>query len=168
MAEPVIFKENHGCKRFTGKHAVVTAGTAGIGLAACYRLCSEGAKVFLCSRKQKNVDDAVKELRAKFGEDMAFGVACNVTKPGELENFATAVGKQFPRVDAVVSNVGINPTAGKALEMTDTAYDKIMEANVRSHFRLIKLISPLLTRPGAAIVLVSWEFGWLWDRKRFG
>ena len=155
MAEPIIFKENHGCKRFAGKYAVVTAGTAGIGLAACFRLCSEGAKVFICSRKQSNVDDAVKQLRAKFGEDSAYGVACNVTKPGELENFVTAVGKQFPRVDALVSNVGMNPTAGKALDMTDVAYDKIMEANVRSHFRLIKLISPQLTRPGASIVLVS-------------
>jgi NAD(P)-dependent dehydrogenase (short-subunit alcohol dehydrogenase family) len=156
--EPIIFKE-HGCKRFVSKHAVVTAGTAGIGLAACHRLCSEGAKVFLCSRKQKNVDEAVNELREKWGKDMAYGVACNVTKPGDLENFVEAVRKQFPRVDAVVSNVGVNPVAGKALDLSDNVYDKIMEANVRSHFRLIKLISPLLTRPGASIVLVSHSFG---------
>jgi dehydrogenase/reductase SDR family protein 4 len=153
--EPIIFKDDHNCKRFVGKNAVVTAGTAGIGLAACHRLCSEGAKVFLCSRKQKNVDDAVKELREKYGQDRAFGVACNVTKPGELENFIQQVTKQFTKVDVVLSNVGVNPTAGKSMEMTDTNYDKIMEANVRSHFRLIKLVSPYLTRPGASIVLVS-------------
>jgi len=163
--EPVVFKDNHGCRRFVGKTAVVTAGTAGIGLAACHRLCSEGARVFLCSRKAKNVEDAVKELRAKYGPESTYGVPCNVTKPGELENFIEQVIKVFPKVDLVVSNVGVNPTAGKAMEMTDANYDKIMEANVRSHFRLIKLVSPYLTRPGASIVMVSLP---KWRHVRFG
>lgn len=150
-----MYKDDHGCKRFVNKNAVVTAGTAGIGLAACHRLCSEGAKVYLCSRKKENVDAAVKELRDKYGKDSAFGIPCNVTKPGELEKFVEAVSKEFKVVHVLLSNVGVNPTAGKSLDMSDSNYDKIMDANVKSHFRLIKLVSPLLARPDASILLVS-------------
>jgi NAD(P)-dependent dehydrogenase (short-subunit alcohol dehydrogenase family) len=109
MADPILFRDDHGCKRFVGKTCVVTAGTMGIGLAICHRLLSEGCdSLYLCSRKQNNVDEAVKELSEKYGASRVFGKTCNVSKPGELEDFVLAVSKQFNgRVDCVVSNVGL-------------------------------------------------------------
>jgi NAD(P)-dependent dehydrogenase (short-subunit alcohol dehydrogenase family) len=155
---PRMYRDSHGCRRFSNKTALVTAGTAGIGLAACHRLCSEGCTVFLCSRKLSNVTQTVEELRKKYGPQSAYGMACNVTKPGELEKFVEAGRIQFKdRVDLILSNVGVNPTAGKALEMTDENYEKIMEANVKSHYRLIKLALPYLVRD-SSIVLVSAKF----------
>ena len=151
-----MFRDNHGCRRFVGKNAIVTAGTAGIGLAACHRLCSEGARVFLCSRKQDNVDEAVKELQSKYGKDFAAGVPCNVTKPGDLENFIQAAQKYFNgKIHIVVSNVGVNPTISKIVDMSESIYDKLFEANVRSHWKLIKLVTPHLVHQESSILLVS-------------
>lgn len=155
--EPVMFREGHGCRRFEGKQAVVTAGTAGIGLAICHRLLSEGCQaLYLCSRKQANVDEAVAELSAKYGPNRVFGMACNVTKPGALEDFSVQVGKQFNhRVDVLVSNVGVNPSAGNSLDLSDVNYDKLFDANVKSHWKVIKLLQPMMTKPGGSIVLTS-------------
>lgn len=154
--DPVLFRDSHGCRRFDGKRVVVTAGTAGIGLAICHRLLSEGCeKLILCSRKQNNVDEAVNELELKYGKGRVFGRACNVTKPGALEEFCSEVARVFEnRVDCVVSNVGVNPNAGNSLDLNDNNYDKLFDANVKSHWKLIKLLYPLLTKPGASIVLV--------------
>jgi dehydrogenase/reductase SDR family protein 4 len=156
VGDPIMFRDDHGCSRFNGKTCVVTAGTMGIGLAICHRLLSENCKaIYLCSRKQINVDEALLVLRAKYGSNRVFGVACNVTQEGALETFCNAVVKEFPIIDVVVSNVGVNPSAGNALDMSDANYDKIMNANVRSHWKLIKLLSPNLCRPGASILLTS-------------
>lgn len=111
--------------------------------------------MYLCSRKQSNVTDAVAELTAAYGAGVAFGEPCNVAKPGELERFVEKVVGQFGHVDVVISNVGVNPTSGSALDMSDANYDKIMDSNVKSHWRLVKLIHPFLTKNNAAILLVS-------------
>ena len=136
---------------------LVTAATAGIGLAIAHRLCSEGARVFICSRKQANVDEGVRELRSKYGADAAGGVPCSVSQPGELEKYVDAAVKFFGggKIHGVVSNVGMNPVMGRVLDMEEKTYDKIMDTNVRSHFRLLKVCKPHLETPGAAIVLVS-------------
>jgi len=150
-----MFRDDHGCKRFVGKNAIVTAGTMGIGLAMAHRLLSEGARVFICSRKPKNVDDAVRELCAKYGKDACAGVPCNVSKPGDLELFIEKAVAWFgPRIDALVSNVGVNPAAMKALDVDDKSYDKVWDANVRSHWRLCKLAKPFLVS-GSSILLIS-------------
>lgn len=157
MSTPVIYVKNPQCSRFGGKNAIITAGTLGIGLAAAHRLCSEGANVFICSRKQANVDEAVAELRNAHGANRAGGVAINVGKAGDLEKFVSAAVSYFKgaTIDLVVSNVGMNPTPDQILDFSPELYDKIMDTNVKSHWRLLKIAKPHLTTPGATIVLVA-------------
>lgn len=140
--------------RFKGKNAIVTAGTLGIGKAIVQRLANDGARVFLCSRKQANVDELVKGLRA-LGLDVG-GCACNVTREGELEKFVKEAIAFFQggTLHFLVSNVGVNPTFGMTMDTPDSAFDKIFDANVRSHFRLVKLCRPSMSA-GGAIVLIS-------------
>lgn len=155
-----MFRDDHGCQRFSGKNCIVTAGSAGIGLAACHRLCSEGGRVFLCSRKQANVDKALQELQHKYGKDSAAGVTCNVTKSGELEKFVEQARIHFNgQFHHVLSNVGMNPSMGKAVDMEMATYDKIMDTNLKSHWKLVKLCYPYLVKPNASIVLVSSNAG---------
>jgi dehydrogenase/reductase SDR family protein 4 len=167
-SEPIMYRKNHGCKRFEGKNILVTAATAGIGLAICHRLASEGARLFICSRKQQNVDEAIKELTSLWSSKstssnskpiVVGGIACNVSTPGHLEDYISKAiiffGGAGSKIDGIVSNVGMNPAMGRALDMEEKTYDKIFDSNVRTHWRLLKLARPYLSQPGASIVLVS-------------
>mmetsp|Transcript_13640 Transcript_13640/g.21649 ORF Transcript_13640/g.21649 Transcript_13640/m.21649 type:complete len:118 (-) Transcript_13640:2070-2423(-) len=80
-------------QRFSGKNAIVTAGTLGIGLAIAERLLEEGARVFICSRRDKNVQEAVGLLKQKGGS--IGGVVCNVGDPAQLEAFVHSALKFF-------------------------------------------------------------------------
>ncbi|MEW5309582.1 MAG: hypothetical protein WDW38_001463 [Sanguina aurantia] len=102
------------CKRLSGKNALVTASTAGIGLAIAERLAQEGCNVFICSRRQANVDEALTLLKCK-GLPVA-GCACHV---GNAEHRKTLVQKAvqaFGKIDILISNAAVNPTAAPILE----------------------------------------------------
>mmetsp|Transcript_5841 Transcript_5841/g.10450 ORF Transcript_5841/g.10450 Transcript_5841/m.10450 type:complete len:270 (+) Transcript_5841:155-964(+) len=153
--EPVISMDDPKCRRLEGKNVLLTAGTAGIGLAIAERMAQEGAKVFLCSRKALNVEDTVKGFKAKGLE--VEGVPCHVGKPEQLNNFIQSALSFFgnDRIDVLVSNAGMNPAAGPTLDMEDAQYDKIMDTNVKSFFQLTKLARPYMSSGGSIIFVAS-------------
>lgn len=144
------------CKRYVGKNVIVTAGTLGIGRAIAHRFLQEGAKVVICSRKESNVKETVKQFADVFGANNIFGFPCNLGDTNDLVKFVNdALQVLDNRVDVVVSNVGINPVAGKALDLDINIYDKIMNTNVRSHWLLIKHTKPYITKNSGSIILIS-------------
>lgn len=142
----------HGCSRFQNKKAIVTAGTLGIGRAIAERLCEEGASVLLCSRKKKNVDETIAEMRAR-GLDV-HGMTCNVSDFKEQGLLVQKAVELWGKVDLVVANAGVNPAAGPSLNTTNDAYDKTMGINVKSVWELIKLAEPHLNT-NASLLFVS-------------
>eukprot|EP00891_Asterochloris_glomerata_P000549 jgi/Astpho2/549/Aster-08209 len=140
------------CARYTGKVAVVTASTAGIGLGIAKRLGQEGAKVVICSRKQKNVDDTLKTLRGE-GIDCQ-GCACHVGSREHLKKLVKLAIDSYGRIDVLVSNAAVNPMSGPILDMPEQAIDKILEINVKSAILLCQEVRPHLQR-GAAITFIS-------------
>jgi dehydrogenase/reductase SDR family member 4 len=148
--------------RFAGKLCLVTAGTAGIGLATAARLGAEGGTVVICSRSQANVDAALAHLKA-CGLTDATGVAANVNTAAGLDATLAAVRAAAARLgrpadgrclDVLISNAAANPVAGPALAAPDGAVSKTLDANVAAPLRLVRAAGPLLAR-GAAVVLVS-------------
>ena len=149
---PVIVNPNPRCERLVGKRAIVTAGTLGIGKACAARLAQEGASVLICSRKQRNVDDAVAELTG-MGLDV-YGHVCNVGKRDQLESLVAKAVQMWGAIDIIVSNAGANPYVGLALDAEDWVFEKIFRINVHSYLMLVQIARPHL-RKDASIVFVA-------------
>ncbi|XP_076470508.1 dehydrogenase/reductase SDR family member 4-like [Babylonia areolata] len=141
-------------QKLAGKVAIVTASTEGIGLAVAKRLCQDGAKVMISSRKQQNVDAAVQQLRSISVQ--VSGVVCHVAKYEDRAKLIEETIKQFGGVDILVSNAGTSPYFGCLLDTPEEAWDKIFDINVKAGFLLCREIYPHMEKRGAgAIVFVS-------------
>lgn len=140
--------------RLSGKVAIVTASTDGIGLAIACRLGKDGAHVVVSSRKQANVDSAVAKLE-ELGCS-ALGITCHVGKDQDRQNLITKTVEMFGGIDILVSNAAVNPTVGGVLDCPDSIWDKIFEVNVKSALQLSQLVVPhMQQRKEGAIVYVS-------------
>jgi len=140
------------CKaRLDGKVAIVTASTAGIGLAIAKRLGEEGAKVMISSRKQDNVDRTVQELR-----DLKLdvhGVVCHVGNEEHRKKLIEETQAKFGgKIDILISNAAANPAYGPLIDTTGDQWDKIMDTNVKASFMLCKDIIPIMKEQGGGSV----------------
>lgn len=141
-------------RRLDGKVCIVTASTEGIGLAIAKRLGAEGGKVVVSSRKQANVDEAVKLLKDQ--GSTVHGVACHVGSASDRKKLFDETVERFGGLDILVSNAAVNPEVGQVLEASEQAWDKIFDINVKSSFLLAKEAKPLIAeRGGGAMVFVS-------------
>jgi len=140
--------------RLAGKVAVVTASTQGIGYAVARRLAQDGAKVMVSSRKEKNVEKAVSELQKE--NLVVEGVVCHVGKAADRISLLQKAAQKFGGIDILVNNAAINPAFGPILDISEEAWDKIFEVNVKSAFFLTKEAVPYMEkRGGGAVVFVS-------------
>jgi dehydrogenase/reductase SDR family member 4 len=130
----------------------VTASTAGIGLGIVRRLAAEGAKCIVSSRRQSNVDAAVESLREE-GLDVA-GVACHVGQQSQLEALIKFTLDTYGTLDILVSNAAVNPEAGRIVDISTSALDKLLDINIKSAVLLAQVAVPHM-RPGSSIVFVS-------------
>ena len=138
--------------RLVGKVAIVTAATAGIGLGIALRLGQEGAKVVISSRRQANVDEALRKLKQE-GIDCC-GCVCHVGSGQHLQQLVKLTLDTYGKIDILISNAAVNPASGPILEMPEAAVDKILEINVRSPIILTKEVAKHL-KPGSSIVYIS-------------
>ncbi|XP_043101445.1 dehydrogenase/reductase SDR family member 4 [Puntigrus tetrazona] len=145
---------HHKPQNLSGKVAIVTASTDGIGLAAAEALGQRGAHVVVSSRRQANVDKAVSLLRSK--DIKVIGTTCNVGKAEDRDKLINMTVEQCGGVDILVSNAAVNPFFGNILESTDEVWDKILGVNVKASFLLTKLVVPHMEkRGGGSVVIVS-------------
>ena len=128
----------------TGKTAVVTGGTRGIGLMIARGLLQAGASVTISSRKPDACASAA-ELLSQFGAVRA--VAADLSRHDECRRLADEVLAETDRLDILVNNAGA--TWGEPLaSFPDSAWDKILDLNLKSPFWLVQAFLPALTRAG--------------------
>ena len=138
----------------SGRTAIVTGGSRGIGLAIARALLESGANVAVAARKQPALDAAAEAL-ARFG-DRLLTVSVNVGQAGDRERLVAATTERFGGLDILVNNAAANPVYGKVEDTEPWAFDKIMQVNVAAPFELAKLALPHLTkRDTSHIVNVS-------------
>ena len=132
--------------------AIVTGGGRGIGKAITRRLAGAGATVIIASRKLENLEATAKELGALPGRVIA--IRCHVGHPDELEQLVKETVSRAGPIDILVNNSATNIGQGPALAVTDEMLDKMVEINIKSALRLVRLVVPSLMerRGGGAII----------------
>lgn len=138
----------------TGKVAIITGSSRGIGRSIAETMASLGAKVVVSSRKIEACEPVVAGIREKGGE--AIAIDCNISRKAEVEALVADTRERLGPVDILVCNAAVNPVYGPMSSLTDEAFDKIMGANVKSNLWLCNLAIPeMAERGGGAVVIVS-------------
>jgi len=138
----------------TGKVALITGSTKGIGRAIAEEMARCGAKVVISSRKSEACEQVAGELKAAGFE--AIAVPCHVGRKEDLERLVETTLQTWGRIDVLVCNAATNPVYGPTREMTDEAWDKIMGTNVKGTFWLANLVLPQMAERGeGAVIMLS-------------
>ena len=137
--------------RLAGKVAIVTGGSRGIGRAIAELFAREGATVVICGRKQESLDQVANELSGLAGR--VSPVACHVGRLEDLERLVDRVTREFGKIDILVNNAGTNIAQGPALEMSDAQFDKMVEVNLKSAYRLTRLVAPGMCGRGSGSIV---------------
>ena len=131
-----------------GKIAIVTGASRGIGRAIAETFVREGATVVICGRKQDSLDQVARELGPR-----CKAVACHVGRAEDIRNLVTGTIAEFGRIDILVNNAGTNVAQGPCLEMDEGAFDKMVDVNLKSAFRLINAIAPGMCERGSGSII---------------
>lgn len=142
-----------------GKIALVTGSTKGIGKAIASRMAEQGAQVVVSSRNQELCDEVAGEINAAGGR--AIGIACNINYKEQLENLVKQTEIQLGSIDILVCNAAINPYFGPSQEISDSAFDKVMHANIGSVHKLCQLVIPSMAGNGGGSVIIVSSIGGL-------
>lgn len=142
------------CKRLEEKVAIVTASTSGIGFAIAKRLAEEGAKVVISSRKESNVQQALKQLKSK--DLNVYGTICHVGKNEDRKSLLEKTIQEFGSLDILILSAGTNPNPCALFDTSELLWDKIFDINLKSTFLLMKDSLPFLRKSkSASIILLS-------------
>lgn len=139
----------------TGKVALITGSSRGIGKSIAEEYARVGAKVVISSRKLDACEAVRDEIVAAGGD--AIAIPCNIGRKEEMERLVAATMEKWGRIDILVANAAINPVYGPLGSVTDDAWDKIMGTNLRSTWQLCNLVMPQMAdrKDGSVIVLSS-------------
>ncbi|MYT20372.1 SDR family NAD(P)-dependent oxidoreductase, partial [Streptomyces sp. SID7760] len=132
-----------------GKVAVITGGSAGIGLATAQRFVREGARVFVTGRREAELAAAVDALGSA-----AVGVRGDVTRSADLERLYAAVRAEGRPIDVLVANAG-GGKAGGVAEFTEEQFDLVSDLNFRAAFFTVQRALPLFGERGSVILVGS-------------
>jgi NAD(P)-dependent dehydrogenase (short-subunit alcohol dehydrogenase family) len=144
----------------TGKVAVVTGGSRGIGRAVVLGLAAAGADVVVASRKLDNCEAVAAEVVEMTGRD-ALAVGCHVGRWEDCDRLVDAVYERFGRCDVLVSNAGMSPLYADLPSVTEELYDKTHAVNAKGPFRLGALFGTRMNEgDGGSIINVSTAGSW--------
>jgi len=146
----------NGLFDLSGKVAVVTGSTKGIGRAAAFELARHGARVAISSRRKDACEAVAAEIDAEFGEGTALAVAAPISDKAALERLVAATRERWGRIDVLVCNAASNPYYGPLAGIADEQFRKILDNNVLSNHWLIGMVAPeMVERRSGSIIIVS-------------
>ncbi len=138
----------------TGKVALITGSSRGIGEAIARRCAEHGAKVVVSSRSLESCEPVAAAIRDQGGDALA--IACNINYAEQLQALVDGAREHYGRIDVLVCNAALNPHFGPSQDIPDAAFDKVMHANIGSIHRLCRMVIPgMAENGGGSVVIVS-------------
>jgi len=150
----------------TGKTALVTGSSRGIGRAIAEEMARAGARVVISSRKQAACDEVAAAIRQAGGK--AIAVACNIGDKDQVNALVDRACAEFGKIDVLVLNAAINPAFGPLADVADDALDKVMAVNVKSQLWFCSLVLPEMAARGDGAVIFIGSIGALRGSPNLG
>jgi NAD(P)-dependent dehydrogenase (short-subunit alcohol dehydrogenase family) len=135
----------------SGKVALITGASRGIGEAIALAYAQAGAKVVLTSRKQADLEGVAQRIRESGGDALA--LAAHTGDAAAIANVVEQAVSTYGGIDVIVNNAATNPHFGPILTAEDSHWDKILDVNVKGYFRVVKAcIESMKVRGGGKII----------------
>ncbi|HEY8171790.1 MAG TPA: glucose 1-dehydrogenase [Dehalococcoidia bacterium] len=148
MSDPELFD-------LSGKVALVTGGSRGLGREMVRAFARAGADVVIASRKLDSCEALADEIRSTTGRQ-ALAVACHVGEWEQVGQLADTAYAHFGKVDILVNNAGLSPIYDHVSNVTEALYDKVLDVNLKGPFRLSAIIGTRMAQAdGGTIIFVS-------------
>lgn len=139
----------------TGKVALTTGSSIGMGRAIAEGLAMAGARVVISSRKGDVCEQTAAEINELCGEDRAIAIACNIGYKEQLQALVDTTHDKLGAIDILVNNAGVNPFNGPSKDIPDSAFDKTMESNVRSNHWLCHMVLPDMVEKKDGVIIIT-------------
>ena len=140
----------------TGKVAVITGSSRGIGKAIAERFAEHGAKVAISSRKLEACEEVAVQINTRHGSGSAIAVAANISSKQALQDLVTTTAQRLGPIDVLVCNAASNPYYGPMAGISDEQLRKVLDNNIVSNHWLISAVAPgMIERQSGSIIIVS-------------
>ena len=139
--------------KLTGKIALVTGGSRGIGLATAKILSENGATVAITAKDKDRLENAVKEI------PNAIGIAANIRNSKDVKNVVNKIIEKFGKLDILVNNAGIFPKIKQLHEIDEDEWNEVLDVNLTGQYRFTKEAIPYLQKTSGSIINISSDAG---------
>ena len=139
--------------KLTGKVALVTGGSRGIGFAIAKILSDNGASVVITSKNSEKIKQAETKI------SNSFGITCDIKKKNEVQNVLEQTIKKFGKLDILVNNAGIFPKIKLLHEIEEEEWNEVLDVNLTGQFRFTKEAIPHLQKTSGCIINISSDAG---------
>lgn len=139
---------------FTGKVALITGGSRGLGKEMALALAERGASVIVTSRKSEACVEVAEQIEAMGGQALAYG--CHVGDWDAIQRLVDAAYERFGKIDILINNAGMSPLYEKVSDVTEALFQKVIDVNLKGPFRLMALIGEkMMEGDGGSIINIS-------------